>query len=534
MAGSNVIREFFGSLGLEVDEGSFKKGEEAFGRIRSALETGAIAFAGFSAAVGFATHQFVQQSDKLDDWRALTGASVETLGALQIAAKGVGSDVQTLIFGMTRLSTQFEAISQGKGKGAAKALKELGLSAKELQKVPVDQAMEKIQLALAGVGDASKRTALSSDIFGARFARTLNTIDPKQLKAIKDEALELGIVMSGEDVEAGNALNAQLSIMGGIFQALSFDVVRGLLPAFQEMIGALKEWYRANQATLRLKIKEYFTAIGDAMVYGLKHVKLYLETFLKLVGGLDGLVTILKVVGALIGGYLVLQLGIAITAFGAFVASIEAANLWLLATNALLLITPALVGILAVALFLIFDELTTRLKGGRGLIDDFLNPKGISPSDNILVKALREIVLVTSLATRTLSDFWSVLTGGSAIRNAALSDLKNVVHLQSGGLLGQVSQEERARFLAGLPFQQPTDVQSLAVEGPGLLSVPGSSPSIPIRGDLDRTPNDTRPVSIVAPITITGVSDPQAAAAAAKQHLDTSISQAAERLAGGG
>lgn len=553
MPGANVIKEFFASLGLEVDEGSFKRGEEALGKVRSVLEAGAVAFAGFSAAIGFATHQFIEQADTLGDWSALTGASVENLDALRLAAKGVGSDVNVLIFGMTNLSRQLNAIGEGRGKAAGKALKEIGLSAKDLRALPISEAFEKIQLGLAGIDDASKRTALSSEIFGARFARTLNTINPETLKQVKDEALALGIVMSKDDVEAGEALNVQLTLLGGALQSIAFDIVRALLPAFQAITLAAKAWFGANQAILRQRIERVFRAVGDALVWATKHAKMWIEVFLKLVGGLDGLATILKVVGGLLGIYLVTQLGVAITAFGAFVAAISAANLWLGAMQALLLITPFLVGALAVVIFLFVDELVTRLKGGQGIIDDFFNPSKISPTDNALVKMLREVLLQIGLTIRGFSDLWTIISEGptSTIGKAAIKDLKDAVHLGIGGVghaltFGAVgpSQEERARFLEGLPLQQPTDVVGLGPGAPlpstptaggGLLSALGGkepgAPSVQARGSGGNTISNT---ITIEPIVINGAEDPEAVGAAVQRHISTQINQAAERLQGGG
>ena len=92
-------------------------------------------------AMGYALSKQVQKVDDLAKTAQKLGTTVSTLQELQYAADISGVSANTLNMAMQRLTRRVSEASMGFGE-AKGALKELGLNAAELNKLPLDKKME--------------------------------------------------------------------------------------------------------------------------------------------------------------------------------------------------------------------------------------------------------------------------------------------------------------------------------------------------------------------------------------------------------
>lgn len=496
MAKASVIKEFFASLGLDVDEASFKRGEAAISGISTVLKGAAYAFAGFAAAVGLSTSEFIHQTDKLRSWSRVTGASVEQLDAFRLAARGAGVDTLRLVYAAEKLSHQLYDVSKGRAKPAADALKDLGLKLEDISGLNAIDALEKIQIALAGVENDSKRTGLGATFFGERFNREVSGLDFEAFRKTRLEIEALGITLDDADVALGKELHTQLEITTRLIETLGFKMIKGLVPAFNDVVEASKRWYKANQTFIKQDIPKYFQAIGDAMAYTVKHAKFYLEGLIKLVGGFDNLVLIAKIAGGVLGVYLTAQVGGLIQAFYGVVTAIRAATFWMALLKAAMFAEILIIGVLAGVFALFVDELLVRLKGGETVIDDFFNSKKIKADDNVFILGLRALIIHVGILTHEFAALWAVITGGADARAAAVADLARLAGLIDTASFGTVEGQKRwTEYLAGQnpPSKQPTpgarpgaqyDKNLLQFFGIPTEEVPSGGRQTPVRSDL--------------------------------------------------
>jgi hypothetical protein len=180
------------------------------------------------------------------------------------------------------------------------------------------------------------------------------------------------------------------------------------------------------------------------------------------------------------------------------------------------------------------DELITRLKGGETAIDDFFNPKKVKPDDNVLVKSLRAVLLQIGLVQKALTSIFVIATEGltSEVGRGALKDLKTSVNFALG-FKGIRDQEQAARFLEGLPFQQPLSVEH--IEESPLLPPATVAPSIPrAGGNTTSISINGGPINVTAPPGADPAAVGDAVGRAVEERNRQLIDEASRKLEGGG
>jgi hypothetical protein len=537
-----VVREFFALLGLDVDKKDFEQGEQALQNIGNLLKL-LVAGAGVAAgAIGLLTRQFVRQALDLDQWNKRTGESVERLHALQIASEQLGVDPRKTFEGFSELADKVSDVVKNikklEGSDAAEALRNLGFkSISELKGVdgavrPIPELFDEVLTRLAGIENQGLRTGLAMQLFGDDTGLALAALDIEQLRAFRDEALALELVMGKEDVEAAKRFQGAFRGAVATIQAMLGSGIAPLLGHLTRVARLTQQWVVANREIIRQRLDRVGRAIGEAFRFLALKFRDYLGVAGDVIDSLSGIERLLKLVGTAVALYLTLQVGtVLVNAFNSAVKAIQAFNFWLTVMKSVMYAEAIIVGILAGVIFLFVDELITRLKGGETVIDDFLNSKKISPDDNVFIKAIRAIILSVGLAVKAISDLWTLIREGptSEIGQKALKDIQDNIRIALS-LDRFTDQKKVARFLEGLPFEQPDKVEPLLP----LIDVPSSTaPSVSPRG------GNTTSISIVGgPVNVqVGSGDPNEIAGAVGREVDArnkrAIEEARRKLAGG-
>lgn len=175
-----------------------------------------------------------EAADELNRLSQQTDVSVETLSAWGNVAKRNGQDVNDLSELIQELSLKLTETDKDT-EGAGLALKQLGLSYKELGKLGAEEAFKRVSQAVAGVEDSGKKTAMVMAILadeGQNYISTLNTIG---------SAAELEASITTDQAAAAARYKDSLSGLSAAGEAWSQSIVAGITPALDEAARALTD-----------------------------------------------------------------------------------------------------------------------------------------------------------------------------------------------------------------------------------------------------------------------------------------------------
>ena len=201
---------------------------------QTAMKIGKIGIA--FATVGVATATIMTKSsmqtvDALAKTADKLGITTQALGGLQHAAKLSGVSTETMNMALQRMTRRVAEASMGSGE-AVNALKELGINATELVKLPLDKQMEIVADAMGGVERQSDKVRLAMKLFDSEGVALVNTLagGSSGLQAMAAEAKHLGITMSRIDAAQIEVANDAVTKATGVFTGLTNQLATAFSP----------------------------------------------------------------------------------------------------------------------------------------------------------------------------------------------------------------------------------------------------------------------------------------------------------------
>lgn len=224
-------------------------------------------------AVGNYAADVVRSIDAMNDLAERTGMAVESLQALQMAAKLSGmEDVAPVV---QKLAV---SIGQAAESGKTDAFTKLGLSFAELQAMSPDEQFRAVQAALAGLQSPAERAAAAVAIFGKSGVELLPLMN-KDLAAIEERMKRLGAIVGADQVEAIGSMNDALDMVMQTLNGIAGNVMGNLAPVVEslanEFLTFVEEWNNIGGDTgsiadtisnALLDIAEYFAGVFDNAV----------------------------------------------------------------------------------------------------------------------------------------------------------------------------------------------------------------------------------------------------------------------------
>jgi len=231
----------------------------------------AFATAGVAAAAAL-TKSSMDSIDVLAKTSDRLGIATNQLAGLQHAASLAGVENKTLEKSLQNLAVGVSDAADGTGV-AKDALIELGLNARILEKLPLDQQMLAVADAMKEVQNQTDKVRIATDLFGARGVAVLNMIGggAENLQTMAAEAEHLGIAISRVDAAQIEDANDAVTRATGVFSGLGNQ----LAVSFSPLIKTVADDFR--QAALD---NEDFGTIGQRVVQAL------LGAYAKLADGL--------------------------------------------------------------------------------------------------------------------------------------------------------------------------------------------------------------------------------------------------------
>ena len=221
------------------------KTKKGFGSVTSGLKkvTGAVfsmrtALVGVAGIAGFGllVRSSLNATDSLAKTASKIGTTTEALSALRYAADVTGVATTTMDMALQRFTRRTAEAAKGTGE-AKGAIKELGISAQQLNNMPLDQRMLVLADAFSNVKNESDRLRLAFKLFDSEGAALVNTLSlgREGLSELLGEARALGVVMSSDAAKGVEDASDALTRLKAISRGLRDQFVAALAPAIEAL-----------------------------------------------------------------------------------------------------------------------------------------------------------------------------------------------------------------------------------------------------------------------------------------------------------
>ena len=244
------------------------------------------------AAVIGMTNKLTETTGAIKDSADRAGMSAEEFQKWAFAAEQSGMSAETLEGAMIKQQKVFaEAKTGSETAGAAYAKLGIDISSIGSSSEAFDQVMAK----MAGMTDESERNALANDIFGKSYSELTPLLNEGAagMDALKQQAVDLGGVMSNDAVASGEALGDTLDQISLIGAGLFNTVATMLMPAVQ----TFADWVIANSPTIQSTAEGAFNIIAGAIQFVIDNSNWLIPVLAGVVGGFVALQIISTVIG---------------------------------------------------------------------------------------------------------------------------------------------------------------------------------------------------------------------------------------------
>jgi len=202
-----------------------RKSNKSLGSVSAGFKRLSLASAAFlpalsATAVVAAVRRVTEQLDEIGKKADQIGLTTDALQEFRAIAESSGVSQAKLDSSLERFSKRLGEASMGTG-AAKKALDELNLSADELRRVGLDEAVMRISEEMQKVEDPTRKAALAAGLFGREGVAMINMLREGRdgMEAMRREARELGIVIDEDMIRNAEEAQTQLDLMSRVINA---------------------------------------------------------------------------------------------------------------------------------------------------------------------------------------------------------------------------------------------------------------------------------------------------------------------------
>ena len=194
-------------------------------------------------------------------WAAgVTTAAIAVGGAMVAAAKDTASAMDAIDKGAQRMKIDAESYQELAYAAdlSGVSMSTLEKAAKQLEGTDInfDEAIEQIY----ALEDAEDRAALAAELFGDSVAYQMTPMlnaSAEDMKAMRQEAHDLGLVMGGEAVANGAAMNDMFAKVDGAIESLKNSLISDFMPYVMEIL----QWVIDNMPQIQETVKSVMDAV---------------------------------------------------------------------------------------------------------------------------------------------------------------------------------------------------------------------------------------------------------------------------------
>jgi hypothetical protein len=254
---------------FDKTKGAFNTATAGIRRVAGAvlsLKTAILGAVGVTG-IGLLVKNSLDATDQLAKTASKIGTTTEALSALRYAAERTGVSTQTMDMALQRFvrRTAEAAVGTGEAKGA---IRELGLDARELVKLPLDKRMLVLSNAFGKVENESDKLRLAFKLFDSEGAALVNTLGEgsEGLQALLNDADALGLVMTESAASGVEAASDSLTRLKGLMTGFTNQTVAALAPAIKSVTD---EFVKLGLAAADGDVQNIGQAIAKSITEGL-------------------------------------------------------------------------------------------------------------------------------------------------------------------------------------------------------------------------------------------------------------------------
>ena len=212
-----------------------------FSTLASKTRALSAAAGGVVVALGGLALKAAQNADELNTLSKQTGISTAELQKMQYAADRIDVDTDTIVGGMKKLKKQLESTNA--------PFEELGIKTKNAKgefRDITDIFYDSVK-ALSQIPNETERDVVAMQLFGKSADELAGIIDDggAALRALGEEAENLGVIIPQEDIDKANELNDSIDQLKaqatGAFAQLGTEIAEQLLPYVPQITEKLSE-----------------------------------------------------------------------------------------------------------------------------------------------------------------------------------------------------------------------------------------------------------------------------------------------------
>jgi hypothetical protein len=265
-------------VSMGIDSAQFLKGvaavKSSLGKLGAAFaKFGTIAAAGLAAgaaALSVAMKSIASDADVIAKAAQKMGIASDELQKLRYAADLSGVSFEQLQTGITKLTQSMSDVAKGGTTDAVKAFQALGVNVKTAEGglKTADVVIGELAGKFAQYRDGAEKTALAIAIFGKSGAAMIPMLNQgsEALNKAKQEAEDLGAVMSTRLQKASEQANDNWSRLGTVFKAVWVQIAERLIPSVSNLTDKIVEW--AKETKVAHRIGEVFADVFRYIIMG--------------------------------------------------------------------------------------------------------------------------------------------------------------------------------------------------------------------------------------------------------------------------
>lgn len=246
-------------------------------KVGGAVLSAKTAIVGLVGAAGFGAliKQGLAAGDSLAKTADKIGVTTEALAGMRHAAELTGVSTETMDMALQRFTRRASeaAIGTGEAKGA---LQELGINAKELVKLPLDEQMGVVADAMGGLETQSDRVRIAMKLFDSEGVALVNTLGngSEALREMIAEADLLGLALSRTDTAQIEAANDAFTRAKGVITGLFTQISLNLAPVLTVLANGF-----TNSAIEANKLGNVGEQVADKIIAGFAYARAGLHGF---------------------------------------------------------------------------------------------------------------------------------------------------------------------------------------------------------------------------------------------------------------
>jgi hypothetical protein len=379
--GGLTIRELITAWGFTVKDDALDRLDDKFNKLRSSVQLVG-GFAVGAAASLFGMAKFAADAgDKAAKTAEKLGVNVEALQEYRYAADLAGVSNDAFDTSLKRFIKSIGEARSGTGdakESLGKLGKTLGIDLVSRGKSAEDLLLD-VSEAFSTLKDSTKKVEIATKLFGREGADLIPLLNQGSavIRAQRNEARELGIVMSEDVTRAAEEFSDSQTRTMAVIKGLRNSIGAGLFPVLTRLSDRFRTYVLLNRQLISLRIQSAIDVMSrfiERATRVLMSMVMAVDRVINLFGGWEN---VLSAVGlaliAIMGlrftsylGELIKFIWEAITAFKIF------GNTGLLAQMKIAAI-PLLIGAAFIALILILEDIASYFKGNKSITGLIVN-----------------------------------------------------------------------------------------------------------------------------------------------------------------